>query len=173
MNESLYKNPFSEETIKLRRNLLAVSTVNIFIWVTYEIPNSFSLFGLTFSSFQNPHLGWFIFTISLYFLLHYLSISFPEIAIWLKPILESKYRQKERMKHPAFGVTDFLDLPGPYDGENIDSVIEDAKYEARQKTIKRLSLFYSFIYLKIVLDVLLPIVYSIFGITVLLVLIIK
>jgi len=165
--ENIYKGPFSDETKKLKRNLLLASIVSSFIGFTKELPRSISLLGISIDSTKQILVGWFIFFITLYFFLHFLAVACPELARWLQPFYQSKYKKEELLKHPAFDITDFLDIPSPVDEYDVSSVVEGAEYDAKYKAMGKLKILYKFVYLKLFIEIILPVLFALFGLTIL------
>jgi hypothetical protein len=116
---SIYDSPFSDETKRIRRNSLLASGLCLFIGLTGELPEKFALFGVTFSSAQQNTLGWFIFSVSLYFFVHFMSVACVEIARWIHPFYAGVLARRKLLKHPAFDITDFVNVGGPIDKHDI------------------------------------------------------
>lgn len=162
-NFSIYKNPLSSETLALRRNALLAASLCFFIGSTNELPKSFALFGINFNPAQQSSLGWFIFCVTLYFFIHFLASALVEVAAWIKPFLEVILTKKILLEHPAFDETSFLDIHEPPDDNDLSSVYDAAESQARCLTEKRLRHLHCFIYLKLLLEIVLPIIIGIVG----------
>jgi len=81
---SIYDSPFSDETKKIRRNLLVASCACLFVGLSGEIPNNLIFIGYVMPNHQ-ALIGWFMFAISTYLFIHFLSIACIEVAMWIHP----------------------------------------------------------------------------------------
>ncbi len=164
---SIYENPLSEETMKLRRNAILSAVVCLFISFSEALPTKISAIGLTFDKVeQQATLGWFIFSISLYLFLHFISNAFVEVAKWLQPYIQSKIYKAELLKHPAFDETHFIDQTdmGYAPDEQDLNVISRCEYsDAGYATKRKLKSLYFFIYLKLFIEIALPLILGVFG----------
>ena len=157
---SIYDSPFTDETKKLRRNLLIASSVCIFISMTNHLPTSFALWGAKFDSQQQTVVGWLLFFITLYLFLHFFASACVELAKWIQPFYEGIVAKKRILQHPDYDKTDweeFLREDEPAD------IIESAKKYAHIHVEKRLKHLYNFIYLKLVIEIFIPVAIGIFG----------
>lgn len=84
----------SEKTIKIRRNSLISSGFSLFIGLTQSIPNKFTLMGIELDDAGKGVLGVFIFSITLYYYLYFLSTTPPEVLKKITP-----YRRKKLQKN--------------------------------------------------------------------------
>tara|TARA_R110000764_G_scaffold53078_1_gene115329 strand:+ start:1854 stop:2396 length:543 start_codon:yes stop_codon:yes gene_type:complete len=174
---SIYENPLSEETMKLRRNAIISAVVCLFISFSGALPTKISAIGLTFDKVeQQAILGWFIFFISLYLFLHFVSNAFVEVAKWLQPYIQSKVYKTELLKHPRFDETYFIsqtDMGYSSDEQNAN-IISNCEYSNAEYTTKnKLKSLYFFIYLKLFIEIALPLILGMFGLFKLCVLIIN
>ncbi|MBH0074777.1 hypothetical protein I6F48_04250 [Pseudoalteromonas sp. SWYJ118] len=164
---SIYESPLSEETMKLRRNTILSSVVCLFVSFSGALPTKISAIGLTFDKVeQQATLGWFIFFISLYLFLHFISNAFVEVARWLQPYIQSRLYKTELLKHPAFDPTTFINQTNMgYDPQEQDlNVISTCEYsDAGYATKKKLKPLYVFIYLKLFMEVILPLIIGLIG----------
>lgn len=163
-NFSIFDSPFSDETKKLRINSLLSSGVCLFIGLTGEIPDKFSLLGMSFTSKQQNILGWFLITVTIYLFLHFISMASIEIAKWIKPFYHEALRKKKLLGHPAFDEADFRDSLGPPDYYNLDYVRNEADLEAKWETEKRLRYLFNFVYLRLIIEIIIPLVIGCWGI---------
>lgn len=160
--EKEYITPFSEGTQKLRRNLLVVATVDMFIGITNHIPVTFSMIGMSFEGQSKP-IGLFILIISSYYFLHFTASSLPEIAKWWKTALAAKYSRKEYRSLPTYDPIDEFDLPQPADPDDLEQVAREIEETAQMKAKQKLRVLYMFRYLHMIIDVIVPYLYSIMG----------
>ena len=162
MNDSfsIYDSPLSEESKRLRRNVLFASSVCIFISMTEQLPSSFALWGASFSSGQQTTVGWLLFSVTLYLFLHFLSSAGIEVAKWVQPFYEGVVAKERILKHPEYDETDWMELFG--DGEPLD-IVSSAKKQAHIHVEKKLRHVYRLIYLKLIIEIILPIVIGAIG----------
>lgn len=165
-NFSIYQSPFSDETIKLRRNAVLSSAVCLFIGLTEELPSKFSLLGISFESTEKQVIaGWFLLSVSAYIFLHFISYAFVEIAKWLHPLIKHKIYKSGLLKHPAFDDTDFMPdyifIESNEQDKNLLSQAEDRNADAH--TFKRLTPLYAFIYLRLAIEIFVPVFIGVFG----------
>ena len=161
MSFSIYKSPLSEETLKLRRNSVLASLISLFIGLTQEIPTKFALLGITFESVEKQIIvGWGIFFITLYLFLHFLSVAALELARWIHPLIKDGILKSGLLRHPAFDETDFLDINYHVDANEQDLNIfrESEEKAANTRTFERLKPLYAFVYVKLIVEVLVPLV---------------
>ncbi|CAK1770883.1 SMODS and SLOG-associating 2TM effector domain-containing protein [Vibrio crassostreae] len=162
---SIYDTPFSEETKVIRRNSLIASGLSLFIGLTGELPKQFSLLGVSFSSQQQETMSWFIFTVSAYLFLHFLSVGGVEFAKWVHPFLSSR-KQKEilltRYSH-AFWDDDFGYIPTQVDEADKADMARDALEEAHWKVQSNLRMVYRLIYVRLFLEIIVPLVLGGWG----------
>lgn len=163
---SVYVSPLSEETTKLRRNAMLSSLICLFIAYTEKLPQKLSLLGITFDSPEKQMVvGWFLFFVSSYLFLHFISVASIEVAKWLHPLVSQKILKSDLLKHPAFDETDFIEgFPGhPIDEQDLNIITEAAKKDADRHTYKRLRFLYGFIYIRLFIEILLPVIIGIYG----------
>ena len=103
---SIYDSPLSEETKRIKRNLLIASCVCIFISMTNQLPTTFSLWGAQFDTKQQEIVGWLLFSITLYFYLHFIAVAGIEISKWIQPFYEAVITRNRLIKNPEFDNTD-------------------------------------------------------------------
>lgn len=153
---SIYSDPLTTETKAPRRNSLVASVVALFIGVTRELPANLSLLGISFSSTQQTTVGWFIFAVAAYALLHFLASACVEISNWLRPVLQWKYEKAELLKHPAFDESSFEDVLGPPDDHNLDYIRAEAKQHATYQADRVLKVLSIQVYLRLLLELVVP-----------------
>jgi hypothetical protein len=159
---SIYDSPFSEETKKLRRNLLFASSVCIFIGLTNHLPSSFGLWGAKFDTQQQTVISWLLLSLTLYHFLHFFASASIELAKWIQPFYEGLVAKKRALKHPDYDETDWEELLRE-DDPDPEGIVAFAKIHAQIHVEKRLRYLYNFIYLKLFIEILLPIAIGIFG----------
>lgn len=71
---------FSNKSQKLKVNLTVMSGVSLFVGLTESLPTKLTIIGLELGK-NNAILGWFIFFITLYFVLHLIIISALDL-VW-------------------------------------------------------------------------------------------
>lgn len=167
---SIYDSPLSDETKKIRRNTLISSSICIFIGMTHQLPCSFALWGAKFTSAQQTTIGWLLFSITLYLFLHLIASAGIEIAKWVQPFYEAIITKRSLLRHPAFDETDWMKL---FRGDNIHDIEKEAKSEARLHVQRRLRHLYNLIYLKLIIEIILPLVVGATGLVMLISLIIS
>ncbi len=168
---SIYDSPFSEETKKIKRNVLVASCVCIFISMTNQLPTSFVLWGADFDVKQQTIVGWLLFSITSYFYIHFLSNAGIEIAKWIQPFYIGIVKRNKLLKHPAYDATDWMNILKPYDENSIEYISALAENEAKEYVDKKLKYLFGLIYLKLVTEVLVPLLVGAFGLVSLLMLI--
>ncbi len=136
MRFSIYDSPFSDETKIIRRNSLLVSGLSLFIGLSGNLPEKFALLGVSFSTDQQNVLGWFIFSVTLYLFLHFLSVASIEIAQWIHPFYAKVLTEREALKSPAFNEMDFIETPTEIDKQNPDDIYAQAQEKAEWHTKK-------------------------------------
>lgn len=158
---SPFSNPLSEETKKHKRNSVIVSGVCLLIALTATIPEKLAVFGINFSTAaQQKTVGWFIFSVSIYIFLYYLSYALPEIAKWLKPLFTVTRLKKRLKNHPAFEGQDFSDFFGSDNPHNVEEFYSYHLKASEKESEKRLRPLLNFIYLKLFLEIALPIIFG-------------
>ena len=162
-NNFIYESPFSDETKKLRLNSLLASGLCLFVGLTGELPEKFSLFGVSFTSSQQNILGWFIFSVAAYLYLHFLSVACVEIAKWIHPFYVAMFTKKKLLEHPAFDETDFMNLPGPFDEQDRNDIAEEIELRSKWHVQGRLKYLYNLVYLKLTIEVIVPFVIGAWG----------
>jgi len=159
----MYDSPFSEDTKKIRRNLLIASCICIFIGMTNQLPSTFALWGAKFNAEQQHIVGWFIVSVTAYLFLHFIAVAGVEIAKWVQPFYEGVVEKKKLLQHPAYDETDWIELFGPEDPHDLDQVEKIAKSEAKQHVQKRLRHLYSLIYLQLFMEAVIPVAVGAFA----------
>lgn len=87
-----------------------------------------------------------------------------EFAQWLQPLYMKKLTKDKLLKHPAFDETDFFDFPVvQYDSQNRSDIATEAKEESYHYTEKRLKYLFSFVYIKLVIEVAVPLIVGVWG----------
>ena len=157
---SIYNDPFSEETIKLRHNSLLSSTACLFIGLTNSVPNKIALFGLGVQPANESMIGWFILLVSSYVYFHFLSSAIIELADWVKPFWVYINTKKELIINGPFHEDDFENIPAPTDESDRNAMYQDAKEHKIWEFAQRFSFAYKFIYLKLLIEVLVPIIFG-------------
>jgi hypothetical protein len=155
--------PFTvaDETRATRRNLLLASSLAFFIGYSGVLPKEVSFLGLKFNSDQQESVSWFIFFITLFLFLRFLSSLAVELSVYLKPKAYFKAYKKNLLAHPAFDETDWMDIAPPADPYNLDEVQDEAKREAKWSSEKTVRPLERFVWLKLLLETLLPVVFPI------------
>jgi len=160
---SIYDSPFSDETKKIRRNSLLASGLCLFVGLTGEIPEKLSLLGVSFTSAQKNILGWFMFAVALYLFLHFVSVACIETAKWIHPFYVRVLTKRKLLKHPAFNETDFMNIPGPFNEQDRNEIAAEAKEESEWRAQRKLKYLYNLIYLKLIIEVLVPMIIGVWG----------
>ncbi len=162
---SIYDSPFSDEAKTLRRNSLIASGLSLFIGLTGELPKQFSLLGVTFNSQQQDTMSWFIFAVTGYLFLHFLSVGGVEFAKWVHPFFAARKKKKILLeRYPAaFSVEDFAYVPPPVNEQDLNDMEEDAWESAKWQVQRNLSMFYKLIYLRLTLEVIAPLLIGVWG----------
>ncbi|WP_429012748.1 hypothetical protein [Aeromonas hydrophila] len=156
---SIYESPLSDETKVLRRNSLLLSGLCLFIAITGELPSQFALLGVSFSANQQGLIGWFILAVAVYFFLHFISMASVEVARWIHPIYRSAVTKKtllEDYSH-AFDEEDFVNIPGQVNEQDKNDMYKNAKEYADVHVTSKLRWLYSLIYLKLTIEILVPV----------------
>ena len=175
MNQSfsIYESPFSDETKVLRRNSLLSSGLCLFIAITGELPTKLALLGVSFTATQQDLIGWFILAVSIYFFFHFLSVASVEVATWVQPFLEGVKTKRillDNYSH-AFDEEYFNDIPAEVNDRDRKEMIKDAEENANWHVTSKLRWLYSLIYLKLTIEVIVPIVIGVWSMIMMIVLI--
>lgn len=170
---SIFDNPFSDETKKLRLNCLLSSGLCLFIGVSGQLPQKFSLLGVSFDAVQKVNVGWFIFAVSLYMYLHFLFSASIEIAKWIHPFFKWHIEKRELLKHPAIDESDFVNIPEQVNEQDLNEVYAESHEFADGYVRQKLGVLYGFIYPKLATEVLTPLIVGATGLIWLAVLIIR
>ena len=160
---SIYDSPFSEETKKIRRNSLLFSGLSLFIGLSGKLPTEFLIFGMSFSNEQQSIIGWFIFALTIYHFLHFLSQGMVELGAWIQPFYVYINTRKVLLRHPAFDETDFMNIPGPSSGIDKDLIYLNVKGEVEWKSKKTLRFLFNWIYLNLFIVIIVPVVIGAWG----------
>ena len=170
---SIYESPFSDETKVLRRNSLLSSGICLFIGITGELPTKFALLGVSFSATQQDLIGWFILAVSAYFYLHFVSIAAVEVAKWIHPFYTRVMTKKILLKEysHAFDESDFHDIPPEINEQDKNDMGAHAKTDADWRVSKKLNWLYSLIYLRLTIEILVPVAIGIWAMVKMIVLI--
>jgi hypothetical protein len=162
ISSSIYDNPFSDETKKIRRNSLLASGLSLFIGLSGSLPEKFSLLGISFSMAQQNTVGWFIFSISTYLFLLFILVSVFEIAKWYHPFHVTSLAKKTALEHPDFCEDDFEHIPaGP--AVFSDEIYHEAKNFATSKSMIKLSPLFRVGYVKVAVETLVPLIIGAWG----------
>ncbi|MGF1756445.1 hypothetical protein L4D76_00505 [Photobacterium sagamiensis] len=164
MSFSIFNNPFSDETMKLRRNCLLSTTVCLFVGLTETLPSKIALLGISFESNQQSIVGWFLFVLSLYTFLHFVSVAAVELAHWIKPFLVELETKKELLKHPGYDPVDFAYFNEP--PQNSQDLNEVSAYTRKQAEIhinRKMAILFRWVYLKLVIEIIIPVIIGIWG----------
>ncbi len=171
---SIYESPFSDETKKLRLNSMLASLLCLFVGLTGKLPYEFSLLGIDFSSDQQQIVGWFMLAVSTYLFVHFMSSAFVELASWVHPFYRGVVAKKKLLTHIAFDEEDFM---------NWDIFLEDSENKAEIKKAYlanadwyvqgKLRPLYFFIYPKLIVEVVVPMLTGVSGVVALCMLITK
>ncbi|MBV1883716.1 MAG: hypothetical protein KUG82_18905 [Pseudomonadales bacterium] len=161
----IYESPFSEETRNIRRNSLLACGLCLFIGLTENLPSKFGLLGLSFDVRQQYVIGWFILSVALYHFLHFLASGGIEFVNWIKPrfidlVMTKKANETGLFDDDSSG--DFYEGGNELDPSKIASEIKQASLV---KVEHRLRYLYKIIFLKLVIEVLVPVVVAIWGLT--------
>jgi hypothetical protein len=112
----------SEKIRKIRRNSFILSGISLFIGLTQSIPNKFTLIGVELDDSGKGLLGIFIFYITFYYYLYFLSTTLPELLKEITPYIRKKLQQNTK---------------GEYLGMNIEEIYEPSsgqdKYQEEQE----------------------------------------
>ena len=170
---SIYDSPFSDETKVLRRNSLLLSGICLFIGLTGELPSKLALLGVSFTTSQQSIIGWFLVAFLAYFYLHFISNAAVEIAKWVHPffkIVSAKKIMLTRYSH-AFDETDFVNIPDQVNEQDKNDMQADALSAADWEIANKLSWLYRMIYLKLTIEIVVPVALGLWSMVQLLVLI--
>jgi len=159
---SIYDSPFSEETKKLRRNALLSSGVCLFIGMSGEIPEKLFLLGVG-SPEQKELIGYFLFSISLYLFIHFISAASVELARWIRPFYVRVIKKRTLLKLPGFDETDWIKFLEDIDDQDLDRVAEKVEHESEIFVDKKLRYLFNQIYLKLIIEIIFPMVIGLFG----------
>ncbi|NJA07648.1 hypothetical protein [Methylomonas sp. UP202] len=155
---NLFDSPLSEETKKHKRNSIIASGICLFIALTATLPEKLAIFGINFSTFvQQKTAGWFIFSVSIYIFLYYLAYALPEIAKWLRPLFTLRSLNKRLKNHPSFDGQDFSDFSGSDNPHNVGEFYIYHLKASERESEKRLKPLLNFIYLRLFLEIALPV----------------
>lgn len=157
------KSPLSEESKALRRNFVLMSAACIFIGLTGSVPDKVAVFGLDFNATQKDYVIWFMAAVEIYFLLHFYSIAVVEVTDWVGPFYEAVLYKRRMLQHPAFDEADFLDVGPPADLYNLNEYQDEARRDAKYKVQRTFRYFYSGIYVKLIIELIMPLVLSIWA----------
>ena len=163
MEFSIYDSPLSEDTKKVRRNLLISSCICIFISMTNELPSSFALWGAKFNLSQQLTVGWLLFSVTTYLFLHFFTAAGVEVARWIQPFYEGVVTKKKLLEHPAFDETDWIEFLRPENSQDKKEIEKATVSEAKIYVSKRLRYLYNLIYLQLTIEILLPIIIGLVG----------
>jgi len=100
---------FSEETKKIKTQLLILSGICLFIGLTKSLPEKIAILGLDLSNTPTV-TGWFIFVVTLYFFLIFLSSSIPEFINHFLPSFIKMKTQNTTGNILGFTVTECCEI---------------------------------------------------------------
>lgn len=154
-------NFFTKTTQKVKRNSLILSTLSLFLGLTHQIPSGFVLLNIELDNSNQNILACFIFFITLYFFLYFLSFAFPEIIMLFRDIKYKKYLTKEEQIRN-----------GPYEYHERarieENSLDEDLYNKRQQLNKMFKKSYEFTkWLKLILEVVPAFVIGVFGLVML------
>jgi len=150
---SVYISPLSDETKRIKRNLLITSCICIFIFFNGTLPASFTIFSAKFELGNDVSLGYILLGLICYFYLHFISSAFVESSLWFKEIYVPYLTEKKVFKHASYD-------PGPdypLDDQDINLYRLQAEGESRWTVQKRINPFLKLIYLKLFIELVLPV----------------
>ena len=166
---SLYSSPLSDETKKIRLNSMLASGLSLFIGLTGQLPEQFSLFGINFSSSEQQIVGWFIFSVTLYIFLHFTANTCVELAKWIHPFYEQLIINKTIASHVSnrdYQDDDFDDgVESDIDSVDLKTAMPQIERSAEWATKKKFKYLYKMVYLKLLIEVFIPLVIAFFGLT--------
>ena len=132
--------------------------------MTNQLPTTFSLWGAQFDTKQQEIVGWLLFSITLYFYLHFIAVAGIEISKWIQPFYEAVITRNRLIKNPEFDNTDWMAL---FSTDGDKSMEERAKKEAFIHVQKKLRHLNNLVYLKLIIEILLPFVVGLIALTLL------
>jgi len=161
--ESYVKDPLNPETRKARKSLLVFSFVTIIIVITGLVPEKIESMGIEFSKTDQHNMLLLLGFLIIYFLISFIVYGFADLIRLkvniiknFKQDLKDKYEEAERelsIKEKEYPLGTYLDV-----GANI-SIIKhhvDALYKSQKG-------FKSFIRIRVFLDIVLPVLISVFA----------
>lgn len=161
---SIYESPLSDETRKLRLNSLITTSLCLFIGLTGDLPQEFSVLGLKFSNNQQEIIGWFLVSVTTYTFLHFVSCGLIEVVNWIRPFYIYTIKKKKLLRHPAYDETDFMEMCGQINEYDLKQVQDEADRYAHLYVENKLGFVIFFVYLRIFIDVILPLIVGVTGI---------
>jgi len=136
----------------------------LFIGVTEKLPSELSLLGIKFSSDQQQTVGWFIFIVTVYLFIHYISASCVEFAKWVHPFYKSVIAKRRLLKHPGFDEESFTDRDALLeDDQDRNSIIRKTLVKSDWYVQGKLRPLYFFIYPKLIVEILVPFLVGLLG----------
>jgi len=128
-----------------------------YVGISGDLPKSFTLLGLDFiTSQQRINFGWAILSVATYVNLHFIARGCVEIGDWLYPKIKS-----DELATVKVDITKLTDVA-------LDSIIPEIlrrfeKSERDRKIRKRLSPFYRFVWLRMFIEVVVPVIIFLVG----------
>ena len=161
---SIYDSPLSDETKKIRRNSVLASVLCLFIGITAELPKKFALLGVGFESPQQQStLGWFLFSVSAYLLIHFVSVAGVEVAKWIHPFFTQNIAKQELLQHPAFDESDFYDLWDKFEEQDKNRIRKAVTEQSEWDAGVKLKYLYRLVYLRLLVEIVVPVVLGSYG----------
>lgn len=155
----------SDEGKPLRRYLLLLSGLSLFIGLTKELPSEFSLLGLKFEGEQKETVSWFIWCINFYFLIQFLIVAAIEFSDFLRPKIQTWASWRKLAEHPVYEDAHIPFPDEPVNPHNMDAVHAEATQIGKataQKYLKPLDIVAR---PKIFVDLFLPIILAFVALT--------
>ncbi len=160
---SIYENPFSEDTKKLRRNLLVSATSSLFVGLNGKVPSTVPIFDL--KTEQNPELiGWFLLIITISMLLHFVSSASIEIANWLHPQISNDNTETEIEQLIDAKASHLYEIKRPLDDKEIERFRSHLQMGSDLKAEHQLRYFYYSNNLRFIMEAIIPLALSIWAI---------
>jgi len=165
---SIYNSPLSDEAKKIRRNSVLASELCLFIGITAEIPKKFALLGIGFESPQQQNtLGWFLFSVTVYFLIHFISVAGVEVAKWMHPFYKDVIAKQELRSHSDLDEEDFFNNHAPSKGQRQDKhqiqLRNRINWHSECEAERKLMPLYWLIYLQLLIEIVIPIAIGSYG----------
>lgn len=173
INQSMFESQLTDETLKVRRNSMIMSGICFFIGLTEELPTEITALGMKFNNNQQESFGWFIFILTTYLLIHSLVLILINYAPWLKVVIAKSLEPRElgyilrQSQHCEADIHELLEPPNP-----AHSTPSELKTYAAENAIlqadKKLSVINIAVYMRLVIDILIPFIAGAAGLILLL-----